>query len=306
MSTIQLKDVDLNLLVILEVLLRTQSVTRAAESLHRTPSAVSHALGRLRDLFEDELLVRDGRRMRPTARGESLAESLPRTLEQVRRTLAAPDVFEPSTTTRTFRLAAPDFVATVLADLVERFAREAPGAAVEVSRVEETANRDLAEGRYDALIVPSGLGDEGLRERSLGTSRWQVYGRPGHPAFDDWCLDNWLRFGHLRVQTTPAPAVGPVDRAVDAMGRSRRVTAVIPHFAMAPSVLTRTDHLLTVPAIAVDDRVADALLERREVPFTMDPMALSLYRSAVSGSSPAVRWFLDQIAIVMSPELGDG
>ncbi|MEM6925295.1 MAG: LysR family transcriptional regulator, partial [Myxococcota bacterium] len=142
---IQLKDVDLNLLVVLDVLLRTQSVTRASEALHRTPSAVSHALARLRDLFGDELLVRDGRRMRPTARGVSLSESLPRTLDQVRRTIAAPDAFDAATTTRTFRLAAPDFVATVLADLVERFAHQAPGAAVEVSRVEDTANRDLAE-----------------------------------------------------------------------------------------------------------------------------------------------------------------
>ena len=111
MNSVQLRGIDLNLLVVLEVLLRERSVTQAADRLDLTPSAVSHALRRLRDLFDDELLLRDGRRMRPTVRAEALAETLPRVLDQVARTIAAPEPFTPATSTRTFRLAAPDFVA---------------------------------------------------------------------------------------------------------------------------------------------------------------------------------------------------
>ena len=111
MSEIHLWDIDLNLLVVLEVLLQERSVTRAAERLHRTQSAISHALARLREVFGDELLVRDGRQMRPTARAEALAESLPRVLDLLRRTLSKPEAFDARSTTRTFRLAAPDFVA---------------------------------------------------------------------------------------------------------------------------------------------------------------------------------------------------
>ncbi|MEN0062180.1 MAG: LysR substrate-binding domain-containing protein [Myxococcota bacterium] len=292
---IQLKNVDLNLMVVLDVLLRTQSVTRAAEELHRTPSAISHSLGRLRELFADELLVRDGRRMRPTARGVSLAESLPRQLEQLSRTITASEAFDPTTTHRTFRVAAPDFVATVLATLIQRFARDAPGALVELREVGDSALRDLAEGRFDALISPSNMVDEGLREQPLGASYWRVFGRKGHPAFADWSVETWQKFGHLRVQTTPIPKVGPVDRAVDALRLNRHVAAVIPNFAMAPSVLARTDHLLTVPSMAMDDRIVDALLDRRDVPFELPAMPMSLYRSAISGNTPAIQWFLDQI-----------
>ena len=71
MGSVSLRDIDLNLLVILDVLLQERSVSRAAERLYLTPSAVSHALGRLRKLFDDELLIRDGRKMSPTVRAHS-------------------------------------------------------------------------------------------------------------------------------------------------------------------------------------------------------------------------------------------
>ena len=93
----------------LHTLLHEQSVTRAARKLHRTPSAISHSLNRLRDLFGDEQLVRDGQAMRPTARAMALSESVPKALNEVVCALASPDLFDASTSTRTFRLAVPEF-----------------------------------------------------------------------------------------------------------------------------------------------------------------------------------------------------
>ncbi len=127
MNGIQLKQMDLNLLIVLDVLLQERSVTRTAGLLHLTPSAVSHALKRLRDLFSDELLVRDGRRMRPTVRAEGLAETLPRVLQQLERTIAGPEPFRPGTSTRTFRLAAPDFIAPLVPSLLQEVGNAAPG-----------------------------------------------------------------------------------------------------------------------------------------------------------------------------------
>ena len=77
MTPEQLREIDLNQLVVLDVLLQERSVTLAAQRLHLTPSAVSHALKRLRELFDDELLVRDGRRMSPTVRAQELSETIP-------------------------------------------------------------------------------------------------------------------------------------------------------------------------------------------------------------------------------------
>ena len=154
MSGIQLMEIDLNLLVVLDVLLREQSVTRAAGRLGRTPSAVSHALSRLRQLLGDELLVRDGRRMRLTARAEGLAETLPRALQQLARTIEDPEPFRPATSTRTLRLAAPDFIAPLVPHLLQDVGNVAPGVRVELAPLASGAVRELTEGRCDALVGP--------------------------------------------------------------------------------------------------------------------------------------------------------
>lgn len=301
MHEIHLRELDLNLLVVLDELLREQSVTRAARRLGRTPSAVSHALARLRDRLGDELLVLDGRRMRPTARGRALAEGLPRLLDQVRRTLSPPAPFAPATSTRAFRLAAPDFVATRLPELLADLAVAAPRVSVELVGVGSAPARDLEEGRTDALVAPSTLDAPGLRSSPLGAFPWAVFGRAGNPAFAAWGREAWAAHPHLQVRTPAGAGEGPVDRAARALGLSRAVRAVVPHFAVAPAVLARTDLLLTVPRAALADVAAAHGLVDREVPFPLPPMALSLHRSAVGGDEPGVAWFLARVAAAFGP-----
>lgn len=305
MSEIHLRNVDLNLLVVLDVLLRERSVTRAAERLHVTRSAVSHALGRLREVFGDELLVRDGRRMRPTLRAEGLAETLPRVLQQLERALAGPDPFRPDASTRTFRLAAPDFIAPLVPQLLRDVGRAAPGVRVELVPFSRTAIRELAEGRYDALIAPSGIEHEGLRGEPLGRWAWGVFGRRDHPAFEDWSLEAWSAYPHLQIRTSVLRGQGPIDRRAAQQGIERVVGAVVPHFTMAAPILAQTNLLLTVPSIIMS-RAAQAYdLERHDAPLDLPPMGLSLFRSAAVGDEPGVRWFLDRVAEA-AHELGGG
>jgi DNA-binding transcriptional LysR family regulator len=295
MHEIHLRELDLNLLVVLEELLREQSVTRAARRLGRTPSAVSHALARLRGRLGDDLLVPDGRRMRPTARGRSLAEGLPRVLDQLRRTLAPPEPFAPATSTRAFRLAAPDFVASLLPALLADLAAVAPGVSVELVGVGPGAARDLEEGRTDVLVAPATLDAASLRATPIGTFPWAVFGRRGHPAFADWGSAAWAAHPHLQVRTPGGAGEGPVDRAARALGLSRAVRVVVPHFAVAPAVLARTGLLFTAPRVAVAAAAAAHDLVDREVPFSLPPMAMSSYRSALAGDEPGVAWFLARV-----------
>jgi len=296
MNQIQLRQVDLNLLVVLDVLLRERSVSRAAQHLRLTPSAVSHALKRLRELFDDELLVRDGRRMRATVRAEGLAETLPRVLQQLERTLAGPATFTPSTSTRTFRLAAPDFIASLVPSLLQDIGEVAPGVRIELAPFGRAAVRELAEGRYDALIGPSAIQDEGLRGQTLGEWPWVVYGRPGHPAFVTWSVEAWAAYPHLQIGTSDLRGPGPIDRRVAALGLRRAVGAVIPHFTMAAPVLAQTDLLLTVPSVTMSRSATRYGLEQHEVPFELPSMRLSLFRSAAAGEESGVRWFLERVA----------
>ena len=297
MSDIHLRDVDLNLLVVLDVLLRERSVTRAAERLHVTRSAVSHALGRLREVFADELMVRDGRRMRPTVRAEGLAETLPRVLKQLERALAGPEPFTPAVSTRTFRLAAPDFIAPLVPQLLGDVGSTAPGVRVELAPFSGAAIRELSEGRYDALVAPTFIEHEGLRSEPLGAWSWAVYGRRGHPAFDAWSAEAWSAYPHLQVRTTGGGGKGPIDKRAAQRGLHRVVGAVVPHFTMAPPILAQTNLLLTVPSIVMTHSAAAYDLERREVPFDVSPMGLSLFRSAAAGDEPGVRWFLERVTV---------
>lgn len=291
----QLRDVDLNLLVVLDALLRERSVTRAAERLHLTPSAVSHALKRLRQLFDDELLLRDGRRMRPTARAENLAETLPRLLAQLARTIEAPEAFDPTTSSRTFRLAAPDFIAPHLPALLQDVQSAAPGVNVELAPYAATAMQHLAEGRYDALIANAAAHHEALRSSPLGSWPWATYARKGHPAFDDWTVTSWAAYPHLQVRTSVVEGPGPTDRRAAELGIQRSVRAVVPHFFMAAPVLAQTDLLLTVPSVTIGDTAVVYGLEQRPLPFELAPLALALFRNAADGDEPGTRWFLERV-----------
>lgn len=295
MSEVQLSRIDLNLLVVLDALLKHRSVTRAAEQLHVTPSAVSHSLKRLRSVFGDELLFREGRQMRLTLRAQGLSETLPRVLQQVRRTLSAPVAFQPSTSTRTFRLSAPDFLASVVPALLQAVGRTAPSVRVEVLPLGQGSIREVTEGRTDALIGPSALEGEGVRAAPLGAWDWAVFGRKGHPAFRDWSLHAWSCCPHLKVGTSELRGSGPIDRRTSELGIERVIGAVVPSFTMAASVLAQTNLLLTVPSVTLADVAVDHGLEQHPVPFELPRMQLSVFRSAVAGEEPGVRWFLDQV-----------
>lgn len=296
MNHAQLRAVDLNLLVVLDVLLHELSVTRTARLLHLTPSAVSHALKRLRDHFGDELLVRDGRRMRPTVRAEGLAETLPRILLQLSSVLEGPEPFEPATSTRTFRLAAPDFMAPLVPLLLQDVGDEAPGVRIELGPFSHAVVRELAEGRHDALIAPSVVEHEGVRSEPLGSWAWAVYGRTDHPAFEDWSPEAWSAYPHLQIRTSVVRGRGPIDQRAAELGLDRVVGAVVPHFSMAAPILAQTDLLLSVPSVVIGGGLSGADLSRRTMPFDLPPMELSLYRSATAGGEPGVRWFLERVS----------
>src|ERR1700760_3714946 len=131
MNEIDLRRFDLNLLVVFDVLMTERSVTRAAERLGRTQSAVSHSLSRLRAQFGDPLLVKGGLRMQPTAIALDLIEQARPILGGIQRVLSPQQVFDAPTAARTFRLAAPYFMVALYSDLLSRLRKEAPSVSIE-------------------------------------------------------------------------------------------------------------------------------------------------------------------------------
>jgi LysR family nod box-dependent transcriptional activator len=148
------KRLDLNLLVVLDALLREHSVSRAAEQLNLSQPAVSSALSRLREYFNDDILVMHGKKMLPTAHALSIAPLVQRTLADINELIAASTIFEPATSQRLFRLAAPDhLVLTLLLPLVAELEHSAPGLRFDIRHLTPDSARALDSGELDVLLV---------------------------------------------------------------------------------------------------------------------------------------------------------
>ena len=154
MKEIDLRRFDLNLLVVFDVLMIERSVTRAAERLGRTQSAVSHSLSRLRDQFGDPLLIKSGLRMQPTAFALDLIEQARPMLGGIQRVISPQHIFDPSNSLRVFRIASPDFTLTLFADLLCRLRSEAPSVSVEWTAPREPTLLDVPGGLIDIAILP--------------------------------------------------------------------------------------------------------------------------------------------------------
>ena len=230
---------------------------------------------------------------------KALAETLPRALDLLQRTVADSGAFVPATCERTFRLAAPDFLGGILPDLLAAVAAAAPRARLELLSVGERALGDIVDGRVDLLVAPPLDGDRGMVHHApLGVSEWAVFGRPDHPAFVDWSAKAWVGWPHLQIRTTGA-GPGPVDRAAAAVGPQRTTGVVVPYFASAPAILARSQFLFTVPRVALHGLVAPFGLHERPVPFPLAPMPLASHWSAVLGGEPALVWFRDRVQQVL-------
>jgi DNA-binding transcriptional LysR family regulator len=248
MKKLHLASVDLNLLVALDALLTARSVTRAAAQLGLTQSATSHALGRLRQLFGDELLIRSPRGMLPTPRAEELAIPIRAVLLDIERAVAHAPGFDPATATTTFTIAAQDYAELLLLPaLIERLRVEAPGVALAVVPAGDGCWEDLEAGRVDLVLAPFAPERGGLCQKHLFDERFVCLLREGHPAAKrKLTLDRFVELPHALIAPGGRPG-GSVDDALALLGRTRRVTLMVPHFLVAPHIIARSDLVLTVP-----------------------------------------------------------
>lgn len=257
-----LAGVDLNLLVAFDALARECNVTRAAARVGLTQSAMSHALRRLRDLFDDPLLVRGRGGMVLTPRAEALATPLRSGLVTVHRALSQRPHFEPSTARRGFRMTSPDlFDALVLPSMLERIRADAPGVDLTVMPV-ANVGESLQTGELDVAVLPRFHEADatptspapGLVRRTLFRDRFACMLRADHPALvtasgrrKKLSLSAYLKLSHAMVSPRGV-GIGPVDRALERQGAQRHIGLRVPSFTVALAVIARSDLALTAPS----------------------------------------------------------
>lgn len=269
MHSVNLAAIDLNLLTVFEALLAERQVTRAAGRLGLTQPAVSHALGRLRALFDDPLLVRGTGGMLPTPKALALAPAISRALGELRQLLAPAEVFVPAQSRRRFVLGMSDYAAFALGpQLLAQLRIEAPEATLVIRHASRAQGFAMIESGEAELIVgnfphaPGALAGELLVEDALVAAF-----RRGHPAqkrrFD---LDAYLASEHLNVSLR-GEASGGADEALSALGRQRRVVATVGHFLVVPFLLSRSNLVATEPKRVMQPFAKSLDLVLRPPPF---------------------------------------
>jgi len=275
---VQLKDIDLNLLVVFNQLIRQPRVSAVAESLDLSQPAVSNALKRLRRLLGDELFVHTPKGMVPTPFAEQLAEPIAYALSAIEGTLSQHASFEPLTSTRSFTIAMTDIGEIYfMPELMRALVSEAPG--IKVSTVRNTAinlRDEMESGRVDLAIGLLPQLTAGFFQRRLFRQRYVCMFHQGH-ALDKGkiTLDEFVAANHV-VAIAAGTGHGKVDELLEHQGIRRRIRLVLPHFVAVPPILAATDMIATVPERLAERCVKPFNLTYVPHPASLPPIAISL------------------------------
>ncbi len=299
-----LKRLDLNLLLVLDALLETRSVARTASAVSLTPSAVSHALARLRTTLGDPLFVRSADGLVATKRAEALAAPLRAALSQLEAAVEGDAGFDPRAAAFAFTVATTDFGAQLLLPrLLQHLATIAPGVQVNVRPLPVDVADALATGALDAMIGLSVDGSQSLYQRRLFSERSRCLARNGHPAVKRGkiSLDAWLEAGHVLISPRGKPG-SRIDSALARRGLSRRVVTMVPDHLVAPMLVAQSDLLLTAGHRLLARAVQLLPVQVVELPIAQPAFDVSLVWHARSHQDPAHRW-LRELLVELHAEL---
>ena len=250
MHAVHLREVDANLLVTLDALLVDASVTRAAERLGRSSSAISHALAKLREVFADELFVRAGQKLVPTAKAVELAPTVHVILAGMESLLRPSKPFDPSLAIRDFSVAASEAAELILLQpLRQRLKPLAPSVRVDWMPFHRDDNIDaLRNGRCHFMIdiegVPVPAPD--IRVLKLFDDKLITLARDGHPLTRRKTADRFATADHIGVNSLPA--IEPINRAVAADKLACNVSSRVSSVLVGLLLALNSDALITLPA----------------------------------------------------------
>ncbi|KLO61691.1 LysR family transcriptional regulator [Delftia sp. WSY_4] len=283
---------DLNLLVVLDALLATRSVSKSAERLFLSQPATSLALGRLRDYFKDELLVSVGKTLVPTPLANELAKPVRDVLLQIQTIAHARPSFDPATSQRRFTIESSDYVISVLlTQVVRRAATLAPLMQFDLRAISPQTPEHLDSGEAELLIAPEFA---------------KVAGHPFEPLFEDGfsclvCADSPLLDGpltparyfdaaHIGVEWGGGRRTTFDARLMSTGKRSRRQEVIAPNFTLLPELLVGTQRIATLPTRLAQHMARRFALQVLQCPVEIPRFTELLQWHKHQERDPAIAW----------------
>jgi len=294
--------VDLNLLVYLDVLLRDRNVTQAANQLNLSQPAMSNGLRRLRELFDDPILVRTSDGMTPTERALELEPLVREILSGVDRALQPTSDFDPTDAERIFRIMASDYAeSTLLPALLAKLRQQAPGISLDIMTPSDVSFLDVERGKVDLVINRFDAMPQSFHQNTVWTDSFSCLISASNPILKDFTLDSYLAAQHVWVSKTgmgvgvgvdpeDVQRLGWVDGALAKLDKKRHITVFTRHYQAAMILAEQNDLVVTLPTLAAQLQHDNPRLVIKTPPFEIPPLELKLAWSPLLQHNPANRW----------------
>jgi len=290
--------INLNLLLVFDAIMSERQVSRAAQRLGRSQSAVSHALKRLRETLDDDLFVRKEYEMVPTPRALELSTHVSAALADLHGALDRFLEFDPTASTRHFRLGMSD--ATIfmfLPDLVSRFQNKSASISVNVQNVSPAQGYELLRtGSIDCMIlgnVPPP--DDNFVQETILTEKFLCgFSKTSENPHSTLSLNAYLDRPHLHVaQDGQSP--GAADIALGAMGLKRKIVATVPNYLVVPAMLDGTELIATFGEAPLIAMAATHNLSLSRPPLELPDVKFCFVIDKRSNADPAIQWLKMEI-----------
>lgn len=308
MNHAQLARNDVNLLLLFDLLFQERNAGRAAARLNLSPSAISHALKRLRKMFGDPLFLPSPRGMVPTERAETLAPEIRNIVERIDGLVASTTAFDPATTSRRFRLGAPDgAISTLVPVLVEHLGKEAP--AIDLAIIQllprsgsgdpdhawGDALAELDAGTIDLVVLPHNPGQARFHSVSMYFEDFVIVARRGHRLASAPSVEALAAERHVLVSAS-GDRMGFVDRLLADCGLERRIALTVPSFFMAVSALASSNLVGAIPRRFATEASKTFAIEIIEPPFPMGSSDLYAIAPRAAMFDRGIAWMMELIA----------
>ncbi|HAZ94184.1 MAG TPA: LysR family transcriptional regulator [Porticoccaceae bacterium] len=302
--------VDLNLLVYLDVLLRECNVTRAAEELGISQPAMSNSLRRLRDLFNDPILVRTSDGMTPTDRALELQPLVRNVLSAAEQAILPKTDFDPAGSTRIFRIMASDYTeSTLLPVLLRNLRREAPGIRLDIMTPSDVSFHDVERGKVDLVINRFDTLPQSFHQVHLWDDSFSCVMSANNPVSKNWNLESYLSSKHVWVSKTgmgvgvgmtpdDVQRLGWVDEALTKIDAKRDITLFTRHYQAALLLGEQEDLIVTIPTMTAKGMENNPKVVILDPPFDIPRMRLKMVWSPLLQHDPGHKWLRQMIKSV--------
>lgn len=292
MGTQKLNVKDLNLLVVFDRLYIEQSVTRAAQSLHITQSAVSQSLKKLQDQFREPLFIRSAGGMEPTAYAESIYPHVRDLLDKAEYIFFSQAEFEPETADNDFTIGVPEYVGfPVFENVYEKLADAAPNVRINTLNTSRySGSLDLLENRdVDLLIGNYDKLDKTLNYEEIYTEKYVCAYRKSHPLENNITQQAYFEAKHVGVSLSGRKK-GMLDEYLARDGKSRDIHMTTSQYWLGMKAVEQTNMILTEPERVV--RLMKPYFNVHVVPLPFDspPFHIKMVWHRYTDGSPAHIW----------------